>query len=474
MNKLLPDGFAQYAKEYEEKTNAFIELNLDLDKAAVSSPQALSGEAGLPFAVSDNIAVKDMAFTCGSNLLKDLRSPYTATVVQKLENAGGTVIGKTNLDEFGMGCTGSSAFKKTNNPWNLNLSAGGATGGAVGGAVTGSAAAVAAGIVPYALCPDAGGSLRLPAALCGVVGLKPGYGAVSRYGLAAYASSMESIGVIADTVTRCRAVFDIIRGADPMDMTSRDAPQAALNTKAGPPTPKKIGVVSCIPEDTAAEWYVLAKDRLSALGHTLVDIKIHGLAYAAQAFYTIAAAEASSNLTRFDGIRLGARPAYAENPDELVEKTREAGFGSEVKLQILLGTHVLRSGFQEKFFQPALRIRAAIKAAFEALLGDSGYNEAAKFDAILMPVLPAQALAGNLSPFAQKAANMYNCCVSLTGLPALSFPVSHTKELPAGELPAGVQLVGRTWGEGTLLDIAEGYEQKYPFPRPKEFKAFWR
>jgi aspartyl-tRNA(Asn)/glutamyl-tRNA(Gln) amidotransferase subunit A len=310
----LPKDFIRYAHEWEAKINAFIEIHMT--EGDISPSAALV--SGLPFAVGDNIAVQNMSFSCGSKLLEKLRSPYTATAVQKLEAAGGLVIGKTNIDEFGMGVTGCSVFKQTGNPWDIGRTAG-----------SGAAAAVAAGIVPYALEADSGASLRQPAAFCGVAGLKPTYGAVSRYGLAAYASSLENIGVLADTVERCRAVFAQISGSDPLDQSSRDAPATA------PGITKRIGVLCHDQkrslEDEVRRGFELAKERLSSLGYTLVDITIPALHYAVPAFYTIAAAEASANLARFDGIRFGARPAFAENPDELVEKAREAGFGAESK-----------------------------------------------------------------------------------------------------------------------------------------------
>ena len=533
MSLQLPEGFIPYAKEWEAKINAFIELAIEggevsplapaLPAASPPPPPSTGGQPpvippeavtlikDLPFAVKDNIAVKDFPLTCGSKLLEHFRSPYSATVVQKLEAAGGTVIGKTNLDEFGMGSsTDNSALKKTNNPWDLERVPGGSSGG--------SAAAVAAGIVPFALGTDTGGSVRQPAAFCGVVGLKPTYGAVSRYGLVAYASSLESAGVLADTVSRCRAVFALIRGRDPLDETTHEAPQAV------PPlypvaanSPKTIGVLS--PESIARtivhdgsfkfdgsitygnkvsekaiqkgdeqtslqfaaqasaleaevrRGFDLAKERLAALGHTLVEVEIPSLKYGVPAYYTIATAEASANLARFDSIRYGARPDWAENPDELIDKAREAGFGPEVKLRILLGTFVLRSGFQDRYYLRAQRIRAGIRASFESFLGDGEYTERAKLDAILMPVFPTRAFGrgpSSLSAFAQKAADLYTCCANLAGLPALSFPAS-----VEGGLPVGVQLLGRAYAEGALLDIAEGYEKQFSFPHPAGYKAFW-
>ena len=224
-------------------------------------------------------------------------------------------------------------------------------------------------------------------------------------------------------------------------------------------------------EEEVRRSFELAKERLAAQGHRLVDITIPGLQYAVPAYITIASAEASANLARFDGIRYGARTGWAENPEDLINKTRNEGFGPEVKLRILLGTLVLRSGFKERYYAQAQRIRDGIRAAFEALLGDSEYKEQAQLDAILMPVFPTRAFdrgPGAPASFAQKAAHLYTCCANLTGLPALAFPAS-----VEGGLPVGVQLMGRAFAEGTLFDIAEGYERQFPFPHPAGFKAFW-
>jgi aspartyl-tRNA(Asn)/glutamyl-tRNA(Gln) amidotransferase subunit A len=332
-----------------------------------------------------------------------------------------------------------------------------------------------------------------------VAGLKPTYGAVSRYGLVAYASSLEGIGVLADTVARCRSVFSVIRGKDPRDQTSQDAPAGA------PPLEERvrsrtIGVLSAeavaralaagvTGDDAAAgaariaaeaaelepevrRGFEAARERFIALGYTLEDVELPILKYGVPAYYTIATAEASANLARFDGIRYGRRPGWAENPDDLINKTREAGFGAEVKLRILLGTFVLRSGFQDRYYLRAQRIRTGIRRSFEALLGSSDYSGAPpRFDAILMPVFPTRAFGRGdtaLSPFAQKAADLYTCCANLAGLPALSFPARLE-----GGLPVGVQLLGRAFAEGVILDIAETYEGAHPFPRPGGYRAFW-
>jgi aspartyl-tRNA(Asn)/glutamyl-tRNA(Gln) amidotransferase subunit A len=485
-----PEEFLSYCKGWEAKIGAFTELKDDAGIAAELKQADTGALRRLPFAVKDNIAVKDLGLTCGSKLLATFRSPYTATAVRKLEEQGAWVIGKTNLDEFGMGSsTDNSGIQRTNNPWDQSRVAGGSSGG--------SAAAVAAGLVPFALGSDTGGSIRQPAAFCGVVGLKPTYGAVSRFGLVAYASSLEGIGVLADTTERCRQVFDTIRGKDPMDETSLDAPSSAppLYGKAGRAV---IGVLSAesiakaiaaaaldegdanlevaaqaaLLEDEVRHGFETAKKNLAALGYTLVDVELPSLKYGVPAYYTIATAEASANLARFDSIRYGTRPDWAENPDDLIDKARSDGLGDEVKLRILLGTFVLRAGFQDRYYLRAQRIRAGIRRNFEALLGDAGYNDTAPpCDAILLPVFPTRAFdrgPSSLSPFAQKAADLYTCCANLAGLPALAFPVS----VEAG-LPVGVQVIGRAFAEGTLFDIVNAYEKAHHFPHPSGYRSFW-
>jgi aspartyl-tRNA(Asn)/glutamyl-tRNA(Gln) amidotransferase subunit A len=477
-----PEEFISYLLDWEAKIGAFIELR---DQASIAS--ALKPEAAgfhVPFAVKDNIAVKGLGLTCGSKLLEGFRSPYTATAVRKLEERGAWVIGKTNLDEFGMGSsTDNSALGRTNNPWDQTRVAGGSSGG--------SAAAVAAGLVPFALGSDTGGSIRQPAAFCGISGLKPTYGAVSRFGLVAYASSLECIGVLAGSAEECGRVFEAVRGRDPMDETSLDPPAAAPPLSA-PASPARIGVLSpeslaeavgaesglelagraALLEDEVRRGFEAAKRNLAALGHTLIDVEIPGLTYGVPAYYTIAAAEASANLARFDSVRYGRRPDWAENPEDLVEKARSAGFGDEVKLRILLGTFVLRAGFQDRYYLQAQRLRAGIRRSFEALLGDAEYQDRSpQCAALLVPVFPTRAFdrgPRSLSPFAQKAADLYTCCANLAGLPALSFPVS-----VEGGLPVGMQLIGRAFAEGTLLSIAHTYEQAHPFPHPPAYRSFF-
>ncbi len=476
-----PDGFKAYFDAWEAKIGAFIQFKADLAAVPADAATPQTELRGLPFGVKDNIAVTGFGLTCGSRLLEKFVSPYSATAVRLLEAAGALPAGKTNLDEFGMGSsTDNSALKRTNNPWDSGHVAGGSSGG--------SAAAVAAGLVPFALGSDTGGSVRQPAAFCGVPGLKPTYGAVSRFGLVAYASSLETIGVLGDSARRIRSVFAVIRHPDPLDQTTLPCPADAppLELREGKNPPRKIGVLS--PEAVARAVAALETDReasraallepevekvfretqerLRARGHTLVDVELPSLKYGVPAYYTIATAEASANLARFDGIRYGARPDYAENPDELIDKARSAGLGAEVKLRILLGTFVLRSGFQDRYYLRAQRIRAGIRRDFDRVLVGPG-----ACDAILMPVYPTRAFGrgeGGLSPFAQKAADLYTCGANLAGLPALAFPAGLE-----GGLPVGVQVVGRAFAEGPLLDLAEDFETAYPLPRPAGYRSFW-
>ncbi len=469
----LSESCIRYISAWEEKIHSFLSIYTDSSTrpplaavgAASCGGESTAGGplAGLPFGVKDNIAVEGMGLSCGSKLLEDFVSPYSATAVLKLVAAGAVPIGKTNLDEFGMGSScDNSALATSSNPWDTGRVAGGSSGG--------SAAAVAAGLVPFALGSDTGGSVRQPAAFCGVYGLKPGYGAVSRFGLVAYASSLEGIGILADSAQRTREVFAAIRGADPRDQTSHPAsPQAApLEGLGGKPCPPQTiaWLDDCGElEAEVAHAYRETRARLESLGHRLVPVTLPSLAYAVPAYYTIAAAEASANLARFDTIRYGKRTDFAEDPAELVEKGRSEGFGSEVKLRVLLGTFVLRSGFQDQYYQRAQRIRTGIRADFDRAFAASGAS------ALLMPVFPVRAFPhgeAGLTPFQQKMADRFTCAANLAGLPALAFPASFE-----GGLPVGLQLVGPADSEGRLLDIAEGHEALLPVEHPAGYQSFW-
>ena len=329
---------------------------------------------GIPFAVKDNIAVEGFKLSCGSNLLKGLDSPYTATAVSKLQSAGACVVAKTNLDEFGMGSTsGNSCFGAVKNPWNVSTVPGGSSGG--------SAVAVASGMVPFSLGSDTGGSVRQPASFCGVYGLKPTYGAISRFGLVAYASSLDVIGIIASKAVTIKEVYRIMSGRDSYDQTSVDVPVVSHKKKlkdlvVGLP----VNLISQI-DPKVLESLMKTKHRLESIGVKCVDIHIGNLEYVVPAYYVIATAEASTNLARFDGIRYGNRAKrFTKDAEELIYEARTEGFGQEVKLRILLGTYVLRSGFQEKYYQQAQKIRRQLKVEFAQYLD--------KVDALLLPTYP--------------------------------------------------------------------------------------
>jgi aspartyl-tRNA(Asn)/glutamyl-tRNA(Gln) amidotransferase subunit A len=448
-----------FARRVEQKVGAF--LQFDPTVALADSDAAASGPlAGVPFGVKDLIAVKPFRLTCGSRLLKDFITPYTATAVQRLQAQGAVAVGKTNLDEFGMGSsTENSALGRTSNPWDPERVAGGSSGG--------SAAAVAAGIVPFALGSDTGGSVRQPAAFCGVYGLKPTYGAVSRYGLTAYASSLDVIGVAAKTVAWAREAFTAMRGIDPRDHSSAEY----LPFRRSLSGPLRVGVLplgkegSAVPLDPSVErcWARTLKD-LPKLGFTLKPVEIPSLEFVVSAYYVIACAEASANLARFDGIRYGARAPEAENPEELVRLSRSRGLGDEVKLRILLGTYVLRSGFQDQYYLRAQRIRTRIRQDFDRAF--------AEVDLVLLPVFPCPAFRRGdqgMDPFTQKLSDIFTCSANLAGLPAMSFPAG-----VEANLPVGLQFMAPAFGEELLFEACASLEKHFPSPDSPLYDPQWK
>lgn len=473
-----PSRVKQYI-DVVEKRELQIGAFLEFDPRRGMELSASDGPlGGVPFAVKDNIAVRGFTLTCGSRILEGLVSPYTATAVERLLAAGAVVVGKTNLDQFGMGSsTDTSAYKQTHNPWDLSRVAGGSSGG--------SAAAVAAGMVPFALGTDTGGSVRQPAAFCGIYGLKPTYGAVSRYGLVAYASSLDVMGVLAATVDMAEEVFAFIRGRDEKDQTSVDpglrgtgeagatadgalakgsAASGPVDTTLYQPGVRRMGVLTgdLGLEPGVERAYRKGQEVLRSLGVEIRPIELSMLEYYAAVYYTIATAEASANLARYTGIRYGYRPAYAENPEDLVRKARSEGFGEEVKLRILLGTYVLRSGFQDQYYQRAQRIRTAIRLDFERVFQE--------VEAILLPVFPTQAFKHGeegLDPFQQKVADRFTTAANLAGIPALSFPLG----LEEG-LPVGLQVMAPAFREDLLFQVARAVARVIPpplhssYPRP--------
>lgn len=435
-------SYKEYVAGWEKKIGSFLEFDATRTEEDSASEGALKG---VPFGVKDNIAVKNFRLTCGSKMLEHLVSPYTATAVKRLQEAGAVAVGKCNLDEFGMGSsTDNSALGRTNNPWDTQRVAGGSSGG--------SAAAVAAGLVPFALGSDTGGSVRQPASFCGLYGLKPTYGTVSRSGLTAYASSLEVIGVLARSSAVVRQVFATIRGKDPLDHSSLDydPPEDRVRTVGI----LREGLEALSPEVRSS--YESSMARLKKLGYRLIDITLPTLEYVVPAYYTIAAAEASANLARYNGIRYGHAPVFAENPEELMKKSRHEGFGDEVKLRILLGTYVLRSGFQDQYYLRAQKIRTAIRQDLERW-----YEKA---DLLMMPVFPTPAFRRDgegPDPFQQKQADLYTCTANLAGHPALALPA--TLE---GGLPVGVQFLAPPFGEERLFRVAAAWEQEFRTPAP--------
>ena len=406
---------------------------------------------GIPVGLKDVIATEGQPLTCSSRMLANFVSPYDATVTAKLKAAGAIPFGRLNMDEFAMGSsTENSAFGPTANPWDLTRVPGGSSGG--------SAAAVAAGELPLALGSDTGGSIRQPAALCGIVGLKPTYGLVSRYGLAAFASSLDQIGPMAHTVEDAALLLGVVAGHDPRDSTSFQAEvpdyRAALDAKKGPwrlGVPKEFFGAGLDPEIGAAVRQAIAFYRQQGCEIREVSLPL-AAEYAIAVYYLIATAEASSNLARYDGIRYGHRARAAKDVADLYCQSRAEGFGPEVKRRIILGTHVLSSGYYDAYYLRAQKVRTLIRNEFTAVLRDC--------DALLSPTSPVPAFKlgeKSADPLAMYLTDIYTISVNLAGLPGISVPCGFT----GGGLPIGLQLIGRPFDEAGLLALARRYEQAH-------------
>lgn len=395
--------------------------------------------AGSTIAVKDNISTAGVPTTCGSAMLEEYVPPFDATVVERIEEAGGTIVGKANMDEFGMGTTTeTSAFGPTDNP--------AAPGHVPGGSSGGSAAAVAAGAADLALGSDTGGSVRCPAAFCGVVGLKPTYGLVSRYGLIAYANSLEQIGPIGPTVEDTARLLDVIAGEDPNDATTHDQGDQTTYADAatGDVTGLKIGVPTELvdgADQQVIEAFWDGIDRLEDQGASYEEISLPAVEHAVEAYYVIAMSEASSNLARFDGVRYGHSGGFEGNWNETFAKARREGFGDEVKRRILLGTFALSAGYQDKYYKQAQDARAWVKQEFDAAFDD--------VDVIASPTMPIPPfeLGETLDdPLKMYLADANTTPVNLADLPAISVPVGGS----AGP-PVGMQLVGPAFDERTII-----------------------
>jgi len=421
------------------------ELNAFLSREEIQ-PTGSGVLSGTTVAVKDNISTKGIETTCGSRMLADYEPPYSATVVEALRTAGATIVGKTNMDEFGMGSTTeTSAFGPTKNPVDPGHVPGGSSGG--------SAAAVAAGEADLALGSDTGGSIRCPASFCGVVGIKPTYGLVSRYGLIAYANSLEQIGPLANTVEDAAMLLDVVAGDDERDATTRSDPreQSYASAIGADIEGLSIGIPSELLEGAdvgVRETFREAVSELEAAGATVEPVSLPSLEYAVAAYYVIAMSEASSNLARFDGVRYGESGAPGSNWNESFAKARKEGFGEEVTRRILLGTYALSAGYHDKYYEQALQARAWVKREF-----DDAFEAV---DVLASPTMPTTAFERGDSledPLQLYLADANTVPVNLANLPAISVPAG-TED----GLPVGLQLVGPAFGERTLIRTANQLE----------------
>lgn len=448
-----------------EKTDkdiqAYISYNFEdaLKKAEkvdekIAKGEALGKMAGVPVAVKDNMCTRHLRTTCASKMLENFVPPYDATVVKKLYDNDAIIIGKTTMDEFAMGSSGeNSAFQKARNPWDITR--------VPGGSSSGSAATVAASQVPVALGSDTGGSIRQPSSLCGIVGMKPTYGAVSRYGLVAFGSSLDQIGPMARTVDDAALLFETICGKDEMDATSKDYKytrygDSVKGMKFG--IPKQYFGDGISPE--VKEKVYGAIETLKAQGAEIVEVSLPSTDYALSAYYIISSAEASSNLGRYDGVKYGYSGSKRGNLEELYVSSRSEGFGREVQRRIMLGTYVLSSGFYDAYYKKAKALQKNIAKEFNDVLSVC--------DAIITPLSPTTAFKiGEKSddPLAMYAGDICTVTLNIAGLPGISVPCG----FDANNLPIGFQVIGKKFSESTLLSVAKCYENTVGGFAVKEF-----
>jgi len=452
-------AFIGRTNDVEPKVGAFLhrDENDALAQARASDQRRAAGKSlgpldGVPIGIKDVVAVKDQPLTCASQILKKFVSPYDATVIERLRAAGVVLWGRLNMDEFAMGSsTENSSYQTTSNPWDLSRIPGGSSGG--------SAACVAAGEAPAALGSDTGGSIRQPASLCGIVGLKPTYGVVSRYGLVAFASSLDQIGPMTRTTEDAALLLQVLAGHDPRDSTSLKQPipdyVAAVNAPAKAWTigvPRDFFGEGLDPEVRAS--IEAAIDFYKSKGCKIVDIKLPHADLGLPVYYIIATAEASSNLARYDGVRYTHRSAKAADAVDLYFKSRAEGFGPEVKRRIILGTYVLSSGYYDAYYLRAQKVRTLIRRDFE--------DAFKQVDAVLTPTAPTPAFKrGEKSdnPLAMYLSDIYTISVNLAGLPGLSIPCGFTKN----DLPVGLQLIGRPFAEADLLAMGRLFEAGHDY-----------
>ena len=455
----ITEAYCNRIEENENKVDAFVTTYLKEAKnqakdveEKINNGEITGDYAGIPIGIKDNICVKGTKTTCSSKILENFIAPYSATVAEKLQKENIITLGKMNMDEFAMGSsTENSGIKITKNPWDLERVPGGSSGG--------SAAAVAANLVPWALGSDTGGSIRQPASLCGIVGLKPTYGLVSRYGLVAYASSLDQIGPLTKDVRDAAKLLTIIAGKDEKDSTSEDNGSINYeNCLKNDVKGLKIGVPreffgEGIDEEVKSKLYE-AIEIYKELGAEVEEFSLDIAKYALATYYIIADAEASSNLGRFDGIRYGHRTEEYSNIDEIFKKSRSEGFGDEVKRRIIFGTYVLSSGYYDAYYKKAQQVRTLVSNEFNKAFE--------KYDVILTPTSPTTAFKiGEKSgdPMQLYLADIDTVSVNVAGLPGISIPCG----VDSKGLPIGMQLIGNKFQEETILNAAYTFEQKYKF-----------
>jgi aspartyl-tRNA(Asn)/glutamyl-tRNA(Gln) amidotransferase subunit A len=456
----LAEACLQRISELDERIGAFLSVREpegvlaeaeEIDRRRGAGEQ-LSPFAGIPIAVKDNIAVEDQPLTCASRILEKYQPPYSATAVRRLREADLVVIGKTNMDEFGFGSsTENSAFKVTRNPRSLDRVPGGTSGG--------SAAAVAAGMVPWAIGTDTGGSVRQPASLCGVVGMRPSYGRVSRYGLVAYASSMDQIGPFANNVEDAAALLRLIGGHDPCDSTSKPEAAPRFQEEVGS---LRIGIPDEYRSDDCEpairEAIGGAIDKIESLGWRAEPVGLPLTRYALSAYYVIASVEASSNLSRYDGVRYGTR-VPGQDWNGMLFSTRTEGFGAEAKRRIMLGTFASSSGYYDEYYLNALRVRTLIMQEFAQAFE--------RVDLLLSPVSPTTAWPlgqRTRDPMSMYLSDVYSVPVALAGIPAMVIPGGRD---PMG-LPIGLQIAGPAMRDGLVVGAARSLERVLEYPPAPE------
>jgi aspartyl-tRNA(Asn)/glutamyl-tRNA(Gln) amidotransferase subunit A len=444
----LLDFFLKRFETFDGRLGSALEI---FDKESIEKQRCQGGMlSGIPGIFKDNICQEGRISSCASKMLENFVSPYNATVAEKIIGHGGLIIGRANMDEFAMGSsTETSAYKEAKNPWDLSRVPGGSSGG--------SAAAVAAGLVPWALGSDTGGSVRQPAAFCGIVGIKPTYGRVSRYGLIAYASSLDQIGVCTRTVRDNALVLSVITGKDDKDSTTVSTPVCDYTQDLGTmlPTGLRIGIIENAlyaqgmdPEIVSAIEKAIGV--LEAQGGSVRRVTLPALEYSAAVYFVVSRAEAASNLARFDGVRYGMRYAKAKNLLDMYCKTRHDGFGNEVKSRIMVGNYVLSSGHSGEYYDNAKSVQQMIRQEFDTAFQD--------IDILVMPTHPVPAFtfgAFDVDPLQMDLQDYFTCPMNLAGVPAISIPCGFTKD----NLPIGFQCVGPHWSEHLLYKVAHAYEQ---------------